>query len=261
MIDMTYDDIDVTRPAERVCHIRINRPEVRNALRTQTLTEIADALAVAAADETVGAVVISGDSKAFAAGADIREMADLGAIGVWRSGRPAQWQRIADFEKPLIGAVNGYCLGGGCELALACDLLIAGDDAVFGQPEIKLGIMPGGGGTQRLIRAVGKAFAMQMVLSGMRVDATTAERRGLVAEAVPADQALPRALEVAADIAGNAPLALAAAKKALNQAFEAPLSAGLDFERQCLALLSASEDRNEGIAAFLEKRKPVFRGR
>lgn len=257
---MQYEDIVSEAALERVQHIRINRPEARNALRTRTLTEIADELARCEADDSVGAVLLSGDAKAFAAGADIRELADFGAIGVWRSGRATQWTRISSFEKPLIGAVNGYCLGGGCELALVCDLLIAGEDAQFGQPEIKLGIVPGAGGTQRLIRAVGKAVAMQMVLTGTRIDAVTAERKGLVAEVVAANEAVSRALEVAGEIAANAPLAVVAAKQALNAAYETSLSAGLQLERQQLALLSGSADRDEGIAAFFEKRKPTFKG-
>ncbi|SDL62936.1 enoyl-CoA hydratase [Modicisalibacter muralis] len=254
-------DIKVEGPEVGVLCLRLNRPEVRNALRTQTLRELADLLEAAAADNAVRAVLLLGDKRAFAAGADVREMAELDPVGVWQHERPRQWERIARFPKPLLAAVNGYCLGGGCELAMHADIILAGEGACFGQPEIRLGMIPGAGGTQRLIRIVGKALASQMVLSGEPIDAATARERGLVAEVVEAEQVEPRALELARSIAERPLLAVLAAKELLQQSFETSLSVGLEAERRSFALLAASDDRNEGIAAFLEKRRPNFHGR
>jgi len=256
-----YEDLIAAGPEARVRLITLNRPTVRNALRTQTLAEIAAALDEAADDPATGAVVIAGSERCFAAGADIREMADKGPIELLADPRPRLWKRIAAFPKPLIAAVNGYAFGAGCELVMHADIVIAGDGAQLGQPEINLGIIPGAGGTQRLARIVGKSRAMQMVLSGEPVDAATALACGLVSEVLPAPEVLPRAMALARTIAAKAPLALRTAKEAVLMAEEAPLSAALNAERTAFVVLAASQDRNEGIAAFLDKRPARYQGR
>ncbi len=255
------DDILLSRYQEHVLVITLNRPEARNALRNQSLREITTALHAAASDDTVRAVVIHGSQTVFAAGADIKEMAQLNAISALTDSRPEFWKIISAFHKPLLGAVNGYALGAGCELAMHMDIVIAGENAKFGQPEINLGTIPGAGGTQRLIKAVGKALAMKMVLSGEMINAQTAMAAGLVAEVTSDDTTLERALTLACTIAAKSPLAIRLAKEALLLSFEMPLSAGLNAERKSFSLLAASDDRNEGIAAFLEKRKPLFLGK
>jgi enoyl-CoA hydratase len=254
-------DIVITRPAERVMQLGLHRPEARNALRTQTLLELAQALANAADDAAIGAVVITGDERYFAAGADIREMAGLGPIDVLTHQRGKLWQSIAAFPKPLVAAVNGYALGAGCELALCADIVVAGEGARFGQPEINLGIIPGAGGTQRLTRVVGKPLAMKMILTGEPIDAAAALAAGLVAEVVATERVVERALAIASVIAAKPALAVRLAKEAVQRAYELPLSEGLNAERKSFALLASSHDRNEGIAAFLEKRPPRFEGR
>ncbi|MCB1622417.1 MAG: 2,3-dehydroadipyl-CoA hydratase [Thiothrix sp.] len=256
-----FEDITPASPQAGVLLLSLNRPEVRNALRTQTLAEIATILDACTHDDAVRCVVITGDRQAFAAGADIREMAALDMVGVMHNERPRHWARIRRFPKPLIAAVNGYCLGGGCELAMHADIIIAGHDARFGQPEINLGIIPGSGGTQRLIRAVGKSLGMKMVLSGEMIDAATALQAGLVAELTEPELTLETALALAATIATKPPLAVRLAKEALLQAFESSLSAGLEFERKAFVMLAATDDRREGMAAFSERRKPEFQGR
>jgi enoyl-CoA hydratase len=257
----TYDDLAVSLEAGGVVLIRLSRPASRNALRIATLAELVDVLDTVAGDGDIGAVVITGGEKFFAAGADIKEMAALGPIELMDDSRTGYWKRIASFAKPLLAAVNGHALGPGCELALHADIVIAGEGAQFGQPEINLGIIPGAGGTQRLARVVGKSRAMQMVLGGEPIDAATALRCGLVSEVVPNAQVLPRTLELARLIAGKAPLALRAAKEAVLLAYESALTPALDAERKAFVVLAASQDRNEGIAAFLEKRAPRFEGR
>jgi enoyl-CoA hydratase len=254
-------DVQVAPAAPGVLLVTLDRPAVRNALRTQTLAEIAAALDGAAADETIGAVVLTGGVQCFAAGADVREMAALGPLDVLLHERQRHWQAIAGFPKPLVGAVCGYALGGGCELALCCDFLIAGDNAQFGQPEVNLGIIPGAGGTARLTRIVGKPLAMQLVLSGKPIDAPRALAAGLVTEVHAPHAAIARAVELAAHIATRAPLAVRFAKAAVLRAQEQPLADALAAERQAFALLAASEDRREGIAAFLAKRPAQFQGR
>jgi len=252
-------DIKVDIPVEGVQLIQLNRPDVKNALRTQLLAELAATLRASEADAAIRCVVLTG-GEVFAAGADIREMAALDAIGVLNDERPEHWAAIRNFKKPLIAAVNSYCLGGGCELAMHADVIIAGDNARFGQPEINLGIIPGAGGTQRLIRNVGKSLAMKMVLSGEMIKADTALASGLVAEVVPAAETLERAIALAQTIASKPPLAVQLAKEALLQAYETPLFSGLALERKSFALLAASEDRQEGIAAFTERRQAHFKG-
>ena len=254
-------DIVVARPADGVVRITLQRPEVRNALRTQTLAEIADVLAGAAASDDTRAVVVTGGLECFAAGADLREMAPLGAVDVLVHERSRHWQAIAAFPKPLVAAVNGYALGAGCELALCADIAVAGTNAQFGLPEINLGMIPGAGGVQRLARVAGKALAMQLCLTGRPIGAQAALAAGLVVEVDEPESALARAVEIASIVATKSPLAAKLAKEAVLRAFEAPLSAALIADRQAFALLAASEDRNEGIAAFLEKRPPRFKGR
>ncbi|WP_440995760.1 2,3-dehydroadipyl-CoA hydratase PaaF [Arhodomonas sp. SL1] len=256
-----FEDIVVATTAEHVLQITLNRPKARNALRTNLLRELAEALDAAAADDDVRAVVLTGGEKVFAAGADIGELAALDLKGVVEDARPGYWQRIAQFPKPLIAAVNGYALGGGCELAMHADIIIAGDDAEFGQPEINLGILPGAGGTQRLIRTVGKPLAMKMVLAGERIDARTALTAGLVAEVTAREATIERAEALAKAIAAKPPMAVRQAKDVLLKAFDTDLTAGLRLERQAFTILAATEDRAEGLSAFMEKRKPQFKGR
>jgi len=260
-MNQSYTHILIDFPVDGVQLIRLNRPQARNALTSSLLLELATALEVIAVDDSIGAVVITGGDKVFAAGADLKEMADLDMVGVLNDARPAIWRRIYQFPKPLIAAVNGFALGGGCELAMHADIIIAGDNAQFGQPEINLGIIPGAGGTQRLIRTVGKSLAMKLVLSGEFIGAEEARQSGLVAEVTIPEMTIERALKLAKTIAKKPPLAVKQAKDVLLKAFETDLDAGLQYERKAFTVLSGTEDRNEGINAFLEKRKPHYRGR
>ncbi|GAB7532109.1 2,3-dehydroadipyl-CoA hydratase [Pseudomonas sp. 3A(2025)] len=250
----------VTAPCAGVRLITLQRPQALNALNTELLGELAAELEHAERDSDTRAVVITGSRKAFAAGADINEMAERDLVGILNDPRVAYWQRIAAFRKPLIAAVNGFCLGGGCELAMHADILIAGEDARFGQPEINLGIMPGAGGTQRLLHAVGKSLAMQMVLTGQPIDARHAQRVGLVSEVTQPEFTVDRALAIASSIAEKAPLAVRLAKEALLKAQDLDLASGLRFERQAFTVLAGTADRREGIQAFQEKRRANFTG-
>ncbi len=254
------EDIKVSRPAEGVLLLTIDRPAVRNALRTRTFAEIAAELAAATDDPSTRAVVVTGGAEHFAAGADIREMALLGAVDVLMHERARHWRAIAAFPKPIVAAVCGYALGGGCELALACDLIVAGTNAQFGQPEVNLGMIPGAGGATRLARTCGKALAMQMVLTGMPIDARTALAAGIAVEVDEPESALARAVELASIIASKPPVAVRLAKEAVRRALDIPLSDAVEADRQAFALLAASDDRREGIAAFLEKRPARFTG-
>ncbi|MBL3524407.1 2,3-dehydroadipyl-CoA hydratase [Serratia plymuthica] len=245
----------------RVVTLTLHRPEARNALSTQCLEQLVYRLEQADADAGVGAVVIAGAARFFAAGADLRELQQQDLPAALADRRPLLWQRLAQFSKPLLAAVNGYALGAGCELALACDLIICGESARFGLPEITLGLIPGAGGTQRLIRCVGKSLAGQMVLTGETINATRALQAGLVSEVCVDALTLERAQQIAERISLQAPLALRAAKQALKQAEEVGLSQGLAFERQQFVALAATDDRREGIAAFFEKRTPNYQGR
>ncbi|WP_249675733.1 2,3-dehydroadipyl-CoA hydratase PaaF [Pseudomonas abieticivorans] len=245
---------------DQVRLISLQRPQALNALNTQLLGELADALAEAETDPGIGAVVITGSARAFAAGADIAEMAQRDLVGMLDDPRQASWQRITAFKKPLVAAINGYALGGGCELAMHADILIAGSDALFGQPEINLGIMPGAGGTQRLLRAVGKSMAMQMVLTGEPISARQAQQAGLVSEVTQPELTVERALQIAHAIAAKAPLAVRLAKEALLKAMDTDLASGLRFERHVFTLLAGTQDREEGIRAFQEKRRASFTG-
>jgi len=240
--------------------ITLQRPEALNALNTELLGELAAELDHAERDPDTRAVVITGSRKAFAAGADIKEMAERDLVGILDDPRQASWQAITRFSKPLIAAVNGFALGGGCELAMHADIIIAGEDARFGQPEINLGIMPGAGGTQRLLRAVGKSLAMQMVLTGEAIDARFAQRAGLVSEVTQPEFTVDRAIAIGRVIAQKAPLAVRLAKEALLKAQDTDLASGLRFERHAFTVLAGTADRNEGIAAFQAKRRPEFTG-
>jgi enoyl-CoA hydratase len=256
----TTPDLLFDTPAPHVARITLHRPEARNALRSKLLTELAGALQIADSDPEVRCVILTGGAKVFAAGADVRELNETPFEELQESRRPA-WQAVREFSKPLIAAVNGFCLGGGNELAMLCDVVVAGDDAKFGQPEIKLGLIPGAGGTQRLTAALGKARAMKFVLTGELITAQEAFVAGLVSELVPGAEVEARAIELARTIAAKSPLALRHAKAAVRHAAEASLAGGLALERQAFAEVFDSEDRREGIAAFLAKRVPNFTGR
>lgn len=251
----------IADPKPGVRLFTLNRPEVRNALSTALLVELAHAIDAAREDTAVRVAIITGGPKVFAAGADIRELARRDALGALLDQRPNYWERLRKFPKPLLAAVNGYALGGGCELAMHCDIIVAGVGAKFGQPEVNLGIIPGGGGTQRLARLAGQQAAMKLCLSGELIDAAEAKACGLVAETVPDGTTLSRTLALAETIAAKAPIAVRLAKEAVLASRDLPLEAGLAFERKAFAMLFATEDFREGVAAFLDKRKPGFAGR
>jgi enoyl-CoA hydratase len=257
---MIYENI-LAETHGKVGLIRINRPQALNALSNAVKDEMSAALDGFERDPAIGAIVITGSEKAFAAGADIKEMADKSFIDVFLSDYAAGWDRVAQTRKPIIAAVAGFALGGGCELAMQCDMIIAADNAKFGQPEIKLGIIPGIGGTQRLTRAVGKAKAMDLILTGRMMDATEAERCGLVARVVPLASLMGEALKAAETIASMSLPSVLLAKEAINRAAEGTLAEGLRFERRVFHALFATEDQKEGMAAFVEKRPAKFQNR
>jgi enoyl-CoA hydratase len=245
----------------RVALLRFNRPKQLNALNGQVMDELCFALEALDRDDAIRVLVVTGNERAFAAGADIGEMANASPIDMLRTNRIAQWDRVRRIGKPVIAAVAGWCLGGGCELAMTLDLIVAAESARFGQPEINIGVIPGAGGTQRLTRAVGKSVAMEMILTGEPIDAREAHRLGLVARVVPDELLVEDALALAAEIATKSPLALRLAKEAVNASYEMSLTDALAHERRLFYLLFASEDQKEGMAAFLEKREPDFTGR
>jgi enoyl-CoA hydratase len=252
----------VTTPAEHVALVTIDRQEALNALSFELIAELVDALERLDADPDCRAIVITGaGDRAFAAGADIKELSVQTPVTLTVDNHFHRWERIKRIRTPLIAAVRGVALGGGCELAMVCDMIVAADDAQFGQPEIRLGAMPGAGGTQRLTRAIGKAKAMELILTGNNLGAREAEAHGLVTRVVPAETTLDSALELAGRIVAMPPLAVIAAKEAVNRAFELPLEAGLEFERRNFFLLFASDDQQEGMAAFTEKRPATWSGR
>jgi enoyl-CoA hydratase len=257
---MTYENI-LVETHDAVGFIRLNRPQALNALNAALIAELGHALSQFDQDQKIGAIVITGSEKAFAAGADIKEMAGKSYMDAYLGDFLASWDRVANLRKPVIAAVAGFALGGGCELALMCDFIIAADTAKFGQPEIQLGVMPGAGGTQRLARYIGKAKAMDLILTARMMDAAEAEGSGLVARVVPADKLLDEALAAAKKIASfSQPIAMMA-KEAVNRAFETTLTEGVRFERRLFHAMFATEDQKEGMAAFIEKRKPQFNNR
>lgn len=240
--------------------IQIDRPKALNALNRQVMQEIGQALRQFDDDPEIGAIVISGDQRAFAAGADIKEMAEASSVEMLNRDTIGLWDQIADVSKPIIAAVSGWCLGGGNELAMACDMIVASESAKFGQPEINIGVIPGAGGTQRLTRAVGKALAMEMVLNDRHLTAAEALHYGLVNKVVPDELYLEEALKLAAEIAARAPLALRFGKELVNQSFETGLAEGIADERRSFYFLFGTTDQKEGMQAFIEKRKPEWRG-
>ncbi|WP_085694750.1 MULTISPECIES: enoyl-CoA hydratase [unclassified Pseudomonas] len=256
---MSYETI-LLETHGRVGLITLNRPQALNALNAQLVSEVNRALDGLEADANIGCIIITGSKKAFAAGADIKEMAELTYPQIYMDDLFSDSDRVANRRKPIIAAVNGFALGGGCELALMCDFILAGDNAKFGQPEINLGVLPGMGGTQRLTRAVGKAKAMEMCLSGRLIGAEEAERCGIVARIVPSDELLDEALKVAAVIASKSlPIAMMV-KESVNRAFEVNLTEGVRFERRVFHAAFATHDQKEGMAAFIAKREAEFKG-
>ncbi|MDQ6907055.1 MAG: enoyl-CoA hydratase-related protein [Chloroflexota bacterium] len=255
-----YEHILVER-GDGVATVRLNRPKVLNALSTPLMTELVEALEALDADDAVRCIVITGNERAFAAGADIGEMADVSAVEMLKRNQFARWERIRKIRTPLIAAVNGYALGGGCELAMMCDMIVASESARFGQPEILIGIIPGAGGTQRLTRAVGKALAMEMVLTGRQITAREAFAAGLVNRVVPNELTLESATQLAKEVAARPPLAVMLGKDAVLKTYDMTLEAGLDAERKNFFLLFSTEDMREGMAAFLEKRAPQWKGK
>ena len=257
---MTYQNITVAT-GDGYAVLTLNRPRVLNALNQATMDEIVQALESIEQDAQVRCVVVTGAGRAFAAGADINEMAGATAPEMLAGYRFRQWERIRKVTVPLIAAVNGIALGGGCELAMLCDMIVAAETAQFGQPEINLGIMPGAGGTQRLTRAIGKARAMEMVLTGRPISARQAEAVGLVTKVVPAEAVFDEAIALAKEVASKPPVAVRLAKEAVLKAFDTTIEGGLEFERKNFYMLFASDDQKEGMKAFVEKRRPEWTGR
>jgi enoyl-CoA hydratase len=245
---------------DQVVVVRMNRPEVRNALSHQLMTDLMTCLEALSCDAGVRIAVLTGGERVFAAGADIGEMAGARPLEMHEKPRLEQWQRLRRLRLPLVAAVNGYALGGGCELAMACDIIVAGEGALFGQPEVRLGLIPGGGGTQRLVRAVGKARAMDLILTGGAMPASVALQAGLVSRVVPDELCLDEAIQLARQIADHPRQAVLAARDAVLHAFDLPIESGLDYERRLFELLFDSADTQEGLRAFLEKRPPEFGG-
>lgn len=257
---MTYENILVT-VEDAVGLIQLNRPKVLNALNRQVMMELGRAFDEFEANDAVRCVVIYGSARAFSAGADIDAMQHATPVEMLQGDWVAQWDRPRKFPKPVIAAVSGYALGGGCELAMACDIIIASETAQFGQPEINLGVIPGAGGTQRLTRAIGKSRAMELMLTGKFIKADEAERRGLVSRVAPVETYLEEAKALAREIASKPPVAVRFAKECVNKVYDLPLGEGLDYERRHFYFLFATEDQREGMEAFLAKRKPVWKGK
>lgn len=256
---MTFSIIK-TEAHDKVGLVLINRPKAMNALNATVMDELATALEEFDSNPDIGAMVLAGDERAFAAGADIKEMADSSSVDMLKADRISSWDRIRNIKKPVIAAVSGWCLGGGHELAMGCDLIVASETAIFGQPEINLGVMPGAGGTQRLTRAVGKALAMEMVLNNRNLSAEEALRYGLVNRVAPVELYLENAIQLANEIAARAPLAIRFAKEAVNNAFETFLTDGISDERRSFYFLFSTEDQKEGMQAFVDKRPPAWKG-
>jgi len=257
---MEYKNILVARDGF-VATVQLNRPKVLNALNMELMTELVDCLEALDQDSRVRAIVLTGNERAFAAGADIKEMADATAVEMIMRDQFARWDRIRKIKTPIVAAVSGFALGGGCELMMHCDIIIASETARIGQPEILIGVMPGAGGTQRLTRAVGKGLAMEMVLTGRQITGEEAMRAGLVNKVVPVEFYLEEAQRLAREIAERPPVAVRLAKEALLKSFDTTIEMGLEYERKNFYLLFASEDMREGMAAFIEKRKPEWKGK
>ncbi len=257
---MTYELILVSRE-EPIAIVQINRPKQLNALNSQVMLELTNALEELDGDDAIRCMIVTGNERAFGAGADIKGMADATAVEMLQRNWIAYWDRIKKVTKPVIAAVSGYAFGGGCELAMACDLIVASESAQFAQPEINLGVIPGAGGTQRLTRAIGKSKAMDMVLTGRSISAHEAEANGLVARVFPTEVYLEETKKLALEIASKAPIALRLGKEAVNKAYESSLTDGLDYERKLFYFLFATEDGREGLNAFVEKRKPEWKGK
>ena len=255
---MAYETIQ-TEVKDAVAVIRLNRPKALNALCNQLIVELGQALDHFEADEQIAVIVLTGSEKAFAAGADIKEIAGYDFIGAYKDDLIGNWQRVSACRKPIIAAVAGYALGGGCEIAMMCDFIIAADNAKFGQPEIKIGTIPGSGGTQRLTRAIGKAKAMEMVLTGRTMEAEEAERAGLVSRVVPLNELMDEVMKAAEDIASLSSPAVMLAKECVNAAFETTLAQGVQFERRVFHSTFGTADQKEGMAAFVEKRQAAFK--
>lgn len=258
---MSYKNILVDTE-DKVGIVQLNRPKAYNALSPDLMLELMNALEAFDKNENIGCIVITGSAKTFAAGADIKFMAgDTKPIDMLKSTFIDQWDRLAKIRKPIIAAVSGFVLGGGCELAMACDMIVASETAKFGQPEINIGVIPGAGGTQRLTRIVGKAVAMEMILNGRTLSAEEALQSGLANRVVPVESYLSEAIALAAEIAARAPIAVRLAKQAVNAAYEMPMQAGLDLERNLFYMLFSTEDQKEGMDAFINKRKATWQGR
>jgi enoyl-CoA hydratase len=257
---MSYLTIE-TEIRDGVGLIRLNRPKALNALNSELMSEVTDALGVFDSNSKVGAIVITGNDKAFAAGADIKEMAEASSVDMLQRDHIGIWDRIKKIKKPIIAAVSGWCLGGGNELAMICDIVVASESAKFGQPEINLGIIPGAGGTQRLTRTIGKSLAMEMVLNNRTLSAEEAYRFGLVSHVVSVEEYLDKAIQLASEIAARAPVAVQLGKEAVNHAFESFLTDGIADERRSFYFLFSTEDQKEGMQAFIKKRKPEWKGK
>lgn len=259
MSTLTYKNIK-TETEGAIAIVTLNRPQVLNALNHELMAELSTALEGFDTDDSIRVIILTGSERAFAAGADIKEMSDESAVSIMLKDRLATWDKVRFIKKPIIAAVSGFALGGGCELAMTCDIIIASETAQFGQPEINIGVIPGAGGTQRLTRAVGKYKAMEMILSGRSISANEAEKMGLVNKVVPAELLLIEAKALAKEIAKKSPLALRAAKEAVLKSYEMTMTEGLNFERKAFYMLFASEDQKEGMKAFMEKRPASFTG-
>lgn len=256
---MEFIKIDKTH-AKHVALIQLNRPKELNALNLQLMGEVRDSLKELDADDEVRVIIITGNERAFAAGADIKQMAGKSTIDMWKTDQFSTWDQINKTRKPIIAAVSGFALGGGCELAMTCDMIVASETAQFGQPEIKIGVMPGAGGTQRLTRAIGKAKAMELVLTGKFISAEEALGYGLINKIVPTELYLDEATKLAKEIASMSPIAVQMAKESVKRSYEAHLEEGLHFERKNFYMLFSANDQKEGMNAFVEKRRPDFKG-
>jgi len=251
----------LTETIDQIGVVRLNRPDKLNALNLELMVQLVEALERFDADEEIRCILLTGNERAFAAGADITEMADASVVDMYLRNQFARWERIKRIQKPIVAAVAGYALGGGCELVMHCDIIVAAETARFGQPEINIGVMPGAGGTQRLTRAIGKARAMDMVLTGRMITAVEAAAAGLVSRIVPKEHFYDEALRICRELCDRPPLALRLAKESVLKAHEMSLSQGLEYERKLFYMLFATDDQREGMRAFVEKRQPVFAGR